>query len=221
MTKLVVPAYFHPYLRPDDWAALVHHADQLRAVVLNIASGPGTWPDEAFVPWVLQLRRAGVCVAGYVDTDYGHRPKGEVLAELSRYIDWYGVAGVFLDRVSATAGDVDHYAALAECARAMGLHTVAFNHGAQPVAEYAAHADLLGTFEGPWWVYLDASVPRWVRQWPEDRFFHLVYSVPRTLFGEAGRLAERRHAANAYITDQGGSNPWRTLPAGLSASAVS
>ena len=94
----------------------------------------------------------------------------------------------------------------------MGAHLVAFNHGAHPVEAYADHADLLGTFEGPWSAYLELAVPRWVRSRPAEQFFHLVHSLPGANFGDALWLAARRNAGCVYLTDRGGANPWDCLP---------
>jgi len=212
VTGLVVPAYFHPALYPDDWALLARRAEQIRLVVLNLANGPGTRPDDAFLPALAKLKDAGITVVGYVDTDYGRRDIGSALLEVNRYVDWYGVTGALFDRVSAGADELGHYAKLAARTRAIGLGTVAFNHGAHPFEGYVEHADLLGTFEGPWSAYLDAGIPRWIRSLPAERFYHLVFSVPRRYLGEALALARRRNAANAFVTNHGGSNPWRRLP---------
>lgn len=211
---LVVPAYFHPAVRPDDWLRLAMRADQLRLVVLNVASGSGERRDSAFGPVLARLRAAGVEVAAYVDTAYGSRPLGAALAELNRYQDWYGVHNVFFDQVATSAELVGVYREFADGARRAGAELVAFNHGAQPAEAYAEHADLLGTFEGPWQAYLDAVVSRWVRQSPAQRFFHLVHSVPRAHLGDALDLAARRNAGGAYVTNQSGPNPWDHLPGG-------
>jgi hypothetical protein len=214
MPQLIVPAYFHPAVEPDAWTWLVERAAQIRLIVLNLASGPGTEPDAALVPALDRLHSAGVAVAGYVDTNYGQRPGQPALAELGRYLDWYAVDGVFFDRAAPGAEHVASYASLAGRAREMGARVVAFNHGAHPVEAYADHADLLGTFEGPWSAYFDLAVPRWARSRPAAQFFHLVHSVPRESFGDAFWLAARRHAGCAYVTDHGGANPWERLPAG-------
>lgn len=221
MTRLVVPAYFYPTVRRDDWAELARHPGRIRLVVLNPASGTGPRRDDAFLAPLERLNEAGIAVAGYVDTGYGSRPAAEVAAEVARYAGWYGVDSVMFDRVSASAGDLVHYASLAETVRAMGVRTLAFNHGAHPAEAYAEHADLLGTFEGPFTSYVDAGIPRWVRRWPAERFVHLVHSVPGEYFAEVQRLASHRNAANVYITDQGGPNPWLCLPGRLLASLTS
>ena len=147
--KLVVPAYFRPDVRPDDWEQLAKHADQVRLVILNVANGPGTEPDPAFYPALNRLREAGIAVAGYVDTDYGRRSGHEALADLGLFLQWYDVAGVCFDRVSVSAEHLGYYAALSRHAKDMGAHVVMFNHGAHPLEAYAEHADVLGTLGAP------------------------------------------------------------------------
>lgn len=211
--RLVVPAYFHPALAPGDWARMARQASHIRVVILNPASGPGDQPDPAYVPALQPLKDAGVTIAGYADTNYGQRPWREALADIERYQDWYGIDGVLYDRVSAVAGDLRHYALLARRARKLGAQTVVFNHGVHPHEGYARHADILGTFEGPWHVYLQQAVPQWTRSWPPGRFYHVVYSVPLEHLASAFMVAGRRRAACVYVTDHGGRNPYSRLPA--------
>jgi hypothetical protein len=213
--QLIVPAYFHPSTHPAEWAWLAERAAQIRMIVLNLASGPGAQPDSAFFPVLDRLRSAGVTVAGYVDTDYGHRPAQAAMADLTRFVGWYQVGGVFFDRSAVAAEDVGYYADLARGARDTGVRLVAFNHGSHPAEAYADHADLLGTFEGPWTAYPELTVPRWVRARPAGQFFHLLHSVPVSSFDEATWLAARRNAGGALVTDQGGVNPWDRLPDGV------
>ncbi|AHH95439.1 hypothetical protein BC739_004408 [Kutzneria viridogrisea] len=210
--KLVVPAYFHPAVDPAGWTALAEAADQVRLVVLNVASGPGTQYDSAFAPVVARLRAAGVPVAGYVDSAYGTRPVADALVDFSRHRDWFSVDAVFFDRVSTGADQVGHYAELAEAARLLGAGEVVFNHGAHPIKPYADHAELLGTFEGPWSTYVELSTPRWPRALPAERFLHLVYDVPDAQTEEALDLIARRNAGTSLVSDHSGANPWGRLP---------
>lgn len=210
--RLLVPAYFHPGADPDDWARMASQAAQIRMVILNPASGPGDEPEQAYITAVHCLRDAGVQVIGYADTNYGQRPWHEALADIHSYLDWYDVAGVMFDRVSAQLADVRQYALLARRARQAGVGVVAFNHGVHPHPAYARHADVLGTFEGPWGVYLEQAVPRWTRSWPADRFYHVVHSVPPEQLQNAFLLAGRRRAGCVFATDLGGGNPYRGLP---------
>jgi hypothetical protein len=211
--RLVVPAYFRPEARPGDWDLLARHPGQVRLVILNVASGPGAGPDPAFFPALARLRQAGVAVAGYVDTNYGQRRPREALTELNRFMEWYGVTGVCFDRVAISAEHLRHYATLSRQARCLGAEVVLFNHGAHPIEAYADHANLLGTFEGPWRAYLQLAVPRWTRSRPAGDFCHVVYSVPGENHDHAFLLAMRRRAGNVYITDRSGGNPYDRLPA--------
>jgi len=217
--RLVVPAYFHPAVRPADWATLAGWGSAVRLVVLNLADGPGPIHDPAFDAPLAAVRAAGAAVACYVDTGYRSRPVHEVAADLARYRDRYPAdRTVFFDRVSATGDDLDHYAGLAERARAVGMGTVVFNHGVHPDPAYARYADLLGTFEGTWEQYRRAVVPRWARQRDPAGALHLVDSVPRRRLAQARALVARHGAGAAYITDAAadrvhGPNPWRRLPA--------
>lgn len=209
---LVVPAYFHPAVHPGEWEWLAAHSSRVRLVILNVHNGPGNRPEAPFTEAAERLRDAGVAVIGYVDTNYGSRPASQVMTELDRYLDWYEVSGVCLDRVAATGAGLAYYDALAARVRERGAGVVFFNHGAYPDEGYAGLADLLGTFEGPWHAYRRLKVPDWAVTWPIEKFYHVVYSVPPGRFGEAARLATQRHAASVYITERGGSNPYDRLP---------
>lgn len=211
--RLVVPAYFHPAARPGDWASLAERAEQVRLVILNPASGPGTQPDDAWIPVLDRLRAAGVGVVGYVDTNYGRRPQREAMVELGRYLDWYQVAGVLFDQVTATRQGISYFAALAGGARSIGARVVVSNHGVNPSEAYADHADVLGTFEGPWSAYRDVSMPHWASARPADQIYHVVHSVPLQYLGNAYLLAARHRAGCAYVTDRSGGNPYDQLPA--------
>ena len=212
--RLVVPAYFRPDTRPDDWQLLAKHAQQVRLVILNLANGPGTRPDPAYHSALGRLREVGVAVAGYVDTNYGRRPVPEALADLDNFLEWYAVSGVCFDRVSVSAQDLGYYAGLSRDARRAGARVVLFNHGAHPLEAYAEHANLLGTFEGPWRAYVRLAVPRWTRSRPASTFYHVIHSVPRENFDHAFLLATRRRAGSVYVTDRSGANPYDELPAG-------
>jgi hypothetical protein len=209
---LVVPAYFHPAVRPRQWQWLAEHAALVRLVILNVDNGPGSGPQAAFLAAVEPLRAAGVCVIGYVDTGYGRRDARAVLAETSRYLDWYGVRGVCLDQAAAGTEGVGYYARAAERVRALGAEVVFFNHGTHPAPGYAGHADLLGTFEGTWQAYGRLRTPDWTRRWPPSKFYHVVHSVPVERVPAAWQLAAHRRAGAVYITERSGPNPNDSLP---------
>ena len=208
----VVPAYFHPATGAG-WDELIAISPRLRAVVLNVADGPGARRDSAFAAPVTALLEAGITVLGYVDTGYGAGRPIAVSQELHRYQDWYGVTDVFYDRVCAGWDGLDLYARLAGVARRTGAGTVAFNHGTHPVRGYLDHADLLGTFEGGWPAYSALTLPQWVRGADAHRFFHLVHGVAPRWWGELTDLALRRNVGSVFVTERGGANPFDRPPA--------
>ncbi|GAA3489859.1 spherulation-specific family 4 protein [Streptomyces cremeus] len=213
MRQLLVPYYEHPTARPTAWQTLLA-SPRLYGVILNPASGPGTAADPAFGDVADRLRATGTRVLGYVDTDYGRRPHAEVVRDLLRHRDWYGVTGAFLDQVSAGPEALAHYRRLAVAARAAGAGSLVLNHGTHPDPGYLRLADVLVTFEGTWETYRTAEQPpAWTRTCPADRFCHLVYAADTDLTA----LAAERGAALHCAVPGDGAHPWGTLPHGLGA----
>jgi hypothetical protein len=209
--SILVPAYFHPAQLPDAWSALTD--PRLLAVVLNIADGPGHGREPAFAAAVAGIEAAGGTVTGYVDAGYGARSVAEMETAARLYRDWYEVADVFLDQVPAGAATLATYQAVGARLRAKGAEFIVFNHGVYPDSGYAAVADLLVTFEGPWAAYrLMEAPPAWAATLPSWRFCHLVYDVPADALDQAVRLAGERGVGVLYVTDGQGANPWNGLP---------
>src|SRR5215472_7440685 len=171
-------------------------------------------PDVRPGDWDMLAKHASQVRLVILNLANGRRPGREALDDLGLFLRWYDVAGVCFDRAAGTAEHLGYYAALSRYARDMGARVVLFNHGAHPLEAYAEHANLLGTFEGPWRAYLQLAVPRWTRSRPADKFCHVVHSVPPENYDHAFLLAMRRRAGSAYITDRRGSNPYDCLPAG-------
>ncbi|WBO66791.1 spherulation-specific family 4 protein [Streptomyces camelliae] len=212
MNTLLVPYYEHPSVRPAEWAAILAAAPRLYGVVLNPASGPGDRPDPAFAELAARLRTAGVTVLGYVDTGYARRPYEDVVRDLSRHRAWYGAQGVFLDQVSTGVREFGFYERLAMTARILGHDRLALNHGTPPHPAYAALADLLVTFEGPWSTYL--RTPPQPRAYPAGALqAHLVYGVPPG--ADVAGAARERGAAVHCAVPGAGAHPWGTPPRGL------
>ncbi|GAA2078644.1 spherulation-specific family 4 protein [Actinomadura alba] len=207
---LLVPAYFHPAHFPAEWARLTD--PRLLAVVLNVHNGPGSTRDPEFAAAVARIERSGGTVVGYIDTAYGARPAADIQAEARRYRNWYGVADVFLDQVSAGPEALPAYRSICAALRDRHAEFVVFNHGTHPDPGYAAVADLLVTFEGPWSAYEQMRPPAWAMELPTERLCHLVYAVPPEACDPAMRLARCNNAGIAYVTDGDGANPWGGLP---------
>ncbi len=214
---LGVPAYIHPGLDPRAWAQLAAVAADLRFVVVNVGDGVGERSDPAYTSAIAGLRRAGVRLVGYVDTDYGRRPVDDVVAEAGTWVSRYGVAGVFLDQVRGDFAWLQHYASCSVGARTVGAQFVVLNPGTACDPGYVDVANVVVTFEGAWTRYTAYEPPGWTTGRPARRFCHLVYDVPPAVMPSCLAEAARRHAGTAYFTTAGAPNPWNRLPAELAA----
>jgi hypothetical protein len=229
MTALL-PLYVHPLADPEAWAlaaGLAGHA----LVVVNVHNGPGQVPDPAYREATARLRAGWVPMLGYVDLDYGRRPGGAIRADLAGW-GRYPVTGIFFDQApgdQAGLGWTARQAGLARQAypppgRSPGhsvpswpdqrprpgrrpLPTVVLNPGVVPAPGYAALADLICTYEGPWDGYRDR--PGTTRDCPNAA--HLVYGVPVDELPAATALLRSR-TRYGLVSELGPPLPYLGLP---------
>jgi hypothetical protein len=206
---VTVPAYFTA--GPSWVTATVGYGPVHRTLILNPASGPGVAQDLSYVAAVNNARATGAGVVGYVHTSYGARPAADVLAEVALYQQLYGITGIFFDEVSSGSGYLAYYRAFSTQVRAAG-GLVILNPGVYPDRGYMALADQVVTFEGVYDDYRRARVPNWIGSYPPSQFTHLVYATNQRNLASALSLADQRRAGNVYVTNDGGANPWDTLP---------
>jgi hypothetical protein len=180
---------------------------------MDPADGPGRSIDPRYRAVVSDAARRGLRVLGYVTTDYGRRTAAAMAEEVERYREWYRPTGIFLDQTPAMIASNGAISELVNRIRACRL-SLAINPG-QPEIDPgdAAIADQVVNFEGPYAAYQRSRFPNWVRDFPADRFWHLIYEVKdaRTMRRVAG-MAGRAHAGVVYITDASMPNPWSRIP---------
>ncbi|MFF3490709.1 spherulation-specific family 4 protein [Streptomyces sp. NPDC002795] len=212
-----IPGFAHPLVAPAEWAELTRPATPLHWVVLNVANGPGSRPDQHCLEVAGRLRRAGVRVLGHLDLTYGARAFGELVSDAHRFLDWYQVDGFYLDRCPTERAALPEVRRATTTLRALvdDAHIV-FNHGAHPYPGYAENADQLVTFSGPWSDYRWSQVAEWTADYPHERFCHFVHGMPLGHLEEALRIARWQGAGTIYFTDHtdrgGSTDPWETMP---------
>lgn len=210
---VAVPAYFGP---GPLWTKMGSAAGGTRVLaILNPNSGPGEAVRADYVTQLKTVRARGVVVLGYIHTSYGKRPLAEVRAEIESYHRFYGVSDIFFDEVSNTDDALPYYRDCQRAARAgYPKARVVINPGTTVTEGYMAVADIVVTFESDYAAYVKrAPDPAWVRRFPAERFFHLVYAAPdAAALANAVRLSKARRAGWVYVTPDNLPNPWDTLP---------
>lgn len=211
--RLAIPAYFTPGPR---WTRLNAAANAVGIAVVNPQNGPGGDALAAYVASIRQSRARGIAVIGYVDTGYAARPMDGVCRDIAAYAAGCHLDGIFLDQVSARSTDLAYYAAISAVIRAQSAGALtALNPGAPPPEAVMAFADIVVTFENTYDAYISAyAAARWMRRYPPERFWHLIYGAPTAqAMRRAMALSTRRRAGWVYVTPDTLPNPWSTLPA--------
>ena len=207
-----LPAYFYPWPGGSDWWRL-SELDGPLLIIANPANGPGEAVDNSYVSALADARRSGAQVLGYIDDAYGGATVDQMLGEMRRHRDWYGVDGFFLDRTRGDSSALERCAPLSSAAHDAGL-LIAVNPG-QPEVDprFLAVADHVVMFEGDLATYARTEFRAWVHLHDRARMWHLVYDVPATALDTVAELASQRHAGMLFATDLSAAvGPWSALP---------
>ncbi len=215
-TGFGVPAFAHPLVAPAEWAELARPGAPLDWAAFDVSAGPGTRQDPLYAQALARVRENGVPLLGRLDAAYGTRPYGALIADASRYLDWYQVDGFYLDRAPTARAEA------AECRRAVATLRAMLPHdgpvvlapGAHPYPGYAEFADQLVVFAGPWTRYRWSEAPQWAAAYAPSHFVHLVHGLPATHLDQALRIARWQGAGTVCVTDRtdrDGADPWAGL----------
>ncbi len=217
--RLLVPAYFYPGGEgAAEWERLLKAPDPATiTIIVNQDNGPGKAADPNFTRVIEHARERRFTVIGYVRTDYGKRPAGDVKADVDRWVSLYpGVQGVFFDEQATKADRLNYYAGLYEYARKeRGLSPVIGNPGAECVEGYlrqpAADAVCLVESNKEFALF---RPPAWAADYQPRRFAALLHHVSgeRRMRRYVEMMAEKR-IGYGYVTDGDLPNPWGRLPA--------
>jgi spherulation-specific family 4 protein len=203
--SVLLPLYVYPADDPGAWAGVATCGRDV-TVVVNVHNGPGSTYDPAYGYATAALAATRVPMLGYVDLGYAQRSLDAVHADIAAW-RWYPVGGIFLDQAPSDAAALGWVGQAASAVHGR----VVLNPGTRPDPRYAALADLVCTYEGPWPRYRATPAEP---DWPNAA--HLVYDVPPEDLAAATRRLYRRVACG-LVTDLAGVNPYRGLPAPLRA----
>ncbi|KAI9313338.1 Spherulation-specific family 4-domain-containing protein [Obelidium mucronatum] len=128
-----IPAYFYP---GEIWNRSLQQPSNVEYMVMNPNSGPGDAPNPHYIQQIKEAQSAGIKILGYVHTSYGKRSPTLVRKEISLFMEWYKVDGIFLDEVPSSRLDLPYFQSLAVYIRSLPGPLIVINPGVYPDEGY-------------------------------------------------------------------------------------
>ena len=213
-TGIVIPLYTYP--TGGTWDQIVQvkkaHPSVPIIAVINPSDGPGPSIDSNYVTGVQKLKAAGVMVLGYVHTGFGYgglRSPSVLENEISNYKTWYNPNGIFFDEMANIVGDENYYTVLSTYAKSLGFTYTMGNPGTSTLPSYIGTVDNIVIHES-------SSLPTisqltgWYTQYSKSNFSYIAIGI--SSLNTAFELQSSQYVGYLYITNDGGSNPYDTLP---------
>lgn len=207
--SVAVPAYFWA---DAQWERMLNGATEVKYVVLNPESGPGSVKYPTFETKVAKARSQGATVLGYVDTAYGTRSAALVQADITSYRSWYGVNAFFFDQTPTACTELPYYDAISTFVRSQPNGLIVHNPGTNPSECFLSAADVVVNFEGAEATYAGWTPAGYTSSYPASRFWHIVYSVDPDHASALLDAAAGRQGGLVYLTEQGMPNPFSVIP---------
>lgn len=223
LTQILIPWYNYPNHWSDDdylWDDLALASAQVDiTAIINPNNGPDSGgPNSDYEIGLAELRAAEVTLLGYVASDYGYREIAEVEADIDIYDTLYDVDGIFIDEAASGYTDptsVSYYQELYDYIKAKSnLDIVVINPGTHTHQDFfttpATDTSVIFESNTGWTDYTPDS---YVADYSADHFSMLFYDVADVeTMQQAVDYAVTRNVSYVYITDDGGDNPWDSLP---------
>src|SRR5437773_10500514 len=210
---IVMPLYTYP--TDGSWAASLQakkaHPNVPIIAIINPSDGPGGASDSNYVQGVKNFQAAGIIVIGYVATGYASHVMSDLDAQISRYKNWYSVNGIFFDEMANNQGNENYYSTLNTYVKSLGMTYTMGNPGTTTLKSYVGTLDSIIIYESAGTPSL--SYPASATFYPsysKSNFGFLAYSVPS--LDTSFEPSTSTYVQWMYITNDGLSNPWDTLP---------
>jgi len=221
-TGVYIPLFFYP--SPSNMpqydaiikAKLAHPSVPIVAAV-NPSSGPGSSMDANYASAVNKLKAEGITVIGYVPTKYGSRDIGAVMLDISKYIGWYAVDGIFLDEFASKAGYEDYYRQITAYAKSQGLKLILGNAGTDVSETYIGTVDSIGITEGSGYMPTEwlrycvlCTESGWHYKYDKNNFWYVRYAT--STFDSTHVREASKWVGLLYLTDGVSPVRWDHLP---------
>ena len=213
------------------WKTVFDHIDKAPFFIINPRSGVGDKKEHDFVSLVDKLRPYRKPMLGYVRTIKATVKVESVLADIDKYVQWYGVTGVFLDEMVNGWGTsqnlVPFYQRIYKTVKAKygEKFVVMGNPGTNTTEDVLNATDILMSFEKDAEKYLNDTeapvTPDVYRKYPPTRFYHAIHNATQDQMRAILKKASESNVASIYVTNDtfsGGAedannNPWDSVPA--------
>ena len=211
-TGIVIPLYTYP--TDGSWTTVINTHNSYPTVPLIViadptTSGAGSSSDSNFVTGIKNMQAAGITVIGYVDTVYAGRSLSSAKSDIANWWNWYRVNGIFFDEMSNFGGDENYYSTLTAYAKSLGMTHTMGNPGTTIPTSYIGTVDIICEYESAGLPSL--SLLQSIQSgFSKSNFAYLAYSV--STLSKTFEASSSSYAGWLYITNDGGGNPWDTLP---------
>src|SRR2546422_6082825 len=214
---LAIPLFTYPCFTTTQctWTNVIQARQAYPSVpllaVINPNSGPGRFKDTNYVQGIKNLQAAGVVVLGYVWTGYGRASLSKVENQVSSYKNWYAVNGIFFEGMAYITGSEKYYSTLNSYVKSLGMTYTMGNPGTTTLKSYVGTLDSIIIHEDagtPSLSYLASAT--FYPSYGNSNFGFLAYSVPS--LDTSFETSASTYVQWMYITNDGLSNPWDTLP---------
>jgi hypothetical protein len=216
-TGVAIPAYFDPSSKY--WKTATGSSINT-ILIANPNSGPGSSKDSQYATAINAAKSSGIKVIGYVHTSNGGRAIRTVKKEIDNWQSWYNIDGIFFDETATSSSKVSYYQQATSYVKSKAGKYVMLNPGTYPNSEeYMKMADNVCTFEDTYSKYQNSwSAPTWINNYSATKYTHIVHTTGSSSnMAKALSLAASRKAGYVFVTNDGGGNPYDTMPSYWSA----
>lgn len=219
--QAALPLYIYPAPGQRDWErAFSAGPAQVSFLIANVHNGPGEGRAEVWSRMLERAEAAGIPVLGYVHTSYAVRPSETVQADIEQWLEFYPTLhGIFIDECTAEEAPVSYYKTIFESVKQRDSRLqVVINPGTVPSEDYMKVCDINAVFESPLKSWKTFQAPEWMRRYPAERFYGIVYGVSEP---EMPQVVEQARAAGfGHLFVTGGASPSAALPEWFEASLL-
>jgi hypothetical protein len=210
-----LPLYIYPRTDDPNWNRMFSAGgSKVGFVVANVYNGPGAAVDSNWTRVINNSVANGIRVYGYVYTQYGARSAAEVEADIQKWLVLYPqVSGFFVDETSTALDKLSYYGSRYNFIKSINPDfTVVINPGTITPEDYMAVCDVNTIFESPLESWATKTFPAWMANYPEDRFYAVVYNTPSEaqMYSVVERAAQL-NIGKVFVTDK--LSPSGALPA--------